>query len=61
MRRDCTNVQSGCTIRDHETFNLFNTFRWGLPSTILEGATFGRITSMAGAPRIMQFGIKYEC
>ena len=48
MRRDCTNVQSGCTIREHETFNLFNTFNWGLPSTILEGATFGRITTMDG-------------
>jgi hypothetical protein len=32
---------------------------WGLPSTILEGATFGRITSMARTPRIMQFGTKY--
>jgi hypothetical protein len=51
-----------------ETFNLFNTFNWG-PPTLAQGAdrthtnfnsgAFGRITSMAGAPRIMQFGVKY--
>ena len=51
-----------------ETFNLFNTFNWGLP-VLAQGAdrthhnfnagTFGRIQSMAGTPRIMQFGVKY--
>jgi hypothetical protein len=39
-----------------ETFNLFKPFNWGLSSTILEGATFGRIMSMTGTSRIMQFG-----
>ena len=50
-----------------ETFNLLNTFNWGPPRLAAGGRTdtnfnsgaFGRITSMAGAPRIMQFGVKY--
>ena len=42
-----------------EVFNLLNTFNLGLPETVLDTATFGRITTMAGNPRLMQFGIKY--
>jgi hypothetical protein len=50
-----------------ETFNLFNTFNWGPPTlmnadrthTNFNSGAFGRITAMAGTPRIMQFGIKY--
>jgi len=48
-----------------ETFNLLNTFNWGAPisggrtDTNFNSGAFGRITSMAGAPRIMQFGVKY--
>jgi hypothetical protein len=42
-----------------EAFNLTNNFNWGDPATNLNLATFGRITSLAGAPRVMQFGIKY--
>jgi hypothetical protein len=50
-----------------ETFNLLNTFNWGPPTlmnadrthTNFNSGAFGRITSMAGAPRIMQFGVKY--
>jgi hypothetical protein len=42
-----------------EAFNLFNTFNWGNPNTNFNAGTFGRITSMTGAPRIIQFGIKY--
>jgi hypothetical protein len=49
-----------------EAFNLTNHFNWGPPTTtpisgvanLLTG-TFGRITSQATPPRIMQFGIKY--
>ena len=49
-----------------EAFNLTNHFNWGSPTTtptsgianLLTG-TFGRITSQATPPRIMQFGIKY--
>ena len=42
-----------------EVFNLLNTFNLGLPETVLDLATFGRITTMTGSPRIMQFGVKY--
>jgi hypothetical protein len=42
-----------------EAFNLFNTFNWGNANTRLDNATFGRITTMTGSPRIMQFGVKY--
>jgi hypothetical protein len=50
-----------------ETFNLLNTFNWGPPGLInadrthvnFSSGAFGRITTMAGAPRIMQFGVKY--
>jgi hypothetical protein len=40
-------------------FNLLNTFNLGNPETVLDTATFGRITTMAGSPRILQFGLKY--
>ena len=47
--------------------NLLNTFNWGPPGLInadrthvnFSAGSFGRITTMAGAPRIMQFGVKY--
>jgi len=51
-----------------EAFNLFNTFNWGMPGTELtaggwqanlNAGTFGRITTQAGAPRIIQLGVKY--
>ena len=42
-----------------EAFNLFNNFNWGNPGTNLDAGTFGRITSQAGSPRIMQFAVKY--
>ena len=42
-----------------EAFNLLNHFNWGLPATNLQQGTFGRITSQATDPRIMQFGVKY--
>ncbi|NOT26707.1 MAG: hypothetical protein HOP16_11450, partial [Acidobacteria bacterium] len=42
-----------------ETFNLFNHFNWGNPVTNFNAATFGRVLSQEGDPRIMQFGIKY--
>jgi carboxypeptidase family protein/TonB-dependent receptor-like protein len=51
-----------------ETFNLFNTFNWGDPGmdqaaggTIanINSGQFGRITTQAGTPRIIQLGMKY--
>jgi hypothetical protein len=45
-----------------ESFNLLNNFNWGDPVDfrVLNSPTFGRITTQAGTPRIMQFGIKYD-
>ena len=52
-----------------EAFNLFNNFNWGNPGTTsanpiatmvnFTAGNFGRITSIVGTPRIMQFGVKY--
>jgi hypothetical protein len=43
-----------------EASNLLNTFNWGDPVTNFNSGAFGRITTQAGAPRILQFGIKYD-
>jgi hypothetical protein len=43
-----------------EAFNLLNNFNWGNPVTVYDQATFGRIQTMAGNPRIMQFAVKVE-
>ena len=43
-----------------EVFNLFNNFNWGNPNLNFSAGTFGRITTTAGDPRIMQFGVKYS-
>jgi len=42
-----------------EAFNLFNHARFGNPSTAMNSATYGQITS-ARDPRIMQFALKYS-
>ena len=43
-----------------DAFNAFNWFQWGQPATSLANpGTFGQITT-AGAPRVMQLGIKYQ-
>lgn len=42
-----------------EAFNLFNTPLFGLPSRDASSAgTIGRITTLAGDPRVMQFALK---
>jgi hypothetical protein len=43
-----------------ESFNLTNNFNWGNPVVNFNAGTFGRITTQAGDPRIIQFGIKYD-
>jgi hypothetical protein len=43
-----------------EAFNLLNNFNWGNPGVNLNLATFGRIQTISGEPRIMQFGVKYS-
>ncbi len=42
-----------------EAFNLLNNFNWGDPQVNHSSPLFGRITTQTGAPRVMQFGIKY--
>lgn len=42
-----------------EVFNLLNNFNWGNPVSNFDSGTFGRITTMSGSPRILQFGVKY--
>ena len=42
-----------------EVFNLLNNFNWGNPNLNFTAGAFGRITTLAGDPRIMQFGVKY--
>jgi Carboxypeptidase regulatory-like domain/TonB dependent receptor len=42
-----------------EVFNLTNNFNWDVPNLNFAAATFGRITTQAGTPRIVQFGVKY--
>jgi hypothetical protein len=42
-----------------EAFNPFNTFNRDVPDGNFNLPAFGRITSMAGTPRILQVGIRY--
>ena len=42
-----------------ESFNVFNNVNLGNPNVTLGNANFGRITTTAGGPRIMQFAAKY--
>jgi hypothetical protein len=42
-----------------EVFNVTNHFNWGQPVTNLLSSTFGRILTIGGDPRILQFGVKY--
>ena len=43
-----------------EAINLTNHANYGLPGSALNSAaTFGRITSVVGTPRVWQFALKY--
>ncbi|MDX2030512.1 MAG: TonB-dependent receptor [Blastocatellia bacterium] len=41
-----------------EIFNLFNTVNFDNPVTTINSANFGRITSITGRPRLMQFALR---
>jgi hypothetical protein len=46
-----------------EAFNAFNNVEWGAPNlSLATPSTFGEITNYAtgGAPRVMQFALRYE-
>jgi hypothetical protein len=42
-----------------EMFNAFNTPQFGLPERNASSGAFGRIGSLAGDPRVMQFALKF--
>ena len=42
-----------------ETFNLLNTVYFGLPTNNVNSGSFGKITSLAGDPRVMQFALRF--
>jgi hypothetical protein len=43
-----------------EMFNMFNTPQFGLPERNINNAAAGRITTLAGDPRLMQFALKFS-
>jgi hypothetical protein len=43
-----------------EVFNVFNTPQFGLPDRNVSGTAAGRISSLAGDPRVMQFALKFN-
>ena len=43
-----------------EAFNVLNHFNWGDPLVNFNSGQFGRITTQAGSPRVMQFGAKFD-
>jgi hypothetical protein len=42
-----------------ESFNVLNHVNWGNPALRQDRSSFGRITSQAGTPRIVQLGVKF--
>lgn len=43
-----------------EVFNMFNTPQFGLPERNINSGSVGRITSLAGDPRVMQLALKFN-
>jgi hypothetical protein len=42
-----------------EMFNMFNTPQFGLPQNDISNSSAGRISTLAGDPRVMQFALKF--
>lgn len=42
-----------------EMFNMFNTPQFGLPQNDISNSAAGRISTLAGDPRVMQFALKF--
>jgi hypothetical protein len=55
-----TCCQTESSLFRFEAFNWLNHTLLGNPSTNLADANFGRITGLAGEPRNIQFGLKYN-
>lgn len=43
-----------------EIFNMFNTPQFGLPERNIQSSSAGRISTLAGDPRVMQFALKFN-
>ena len=43
-----------------EVFNLFDRTIWGAPESTITSANFGKVTTLANAPRQIQLGFRYE-
>jgi hypothetical protein len=43
-----------------EVFNLFNRTIWGAPDSTITSQNFGKVTTLANAPRQIQLGFRYE-
>ena len=43
-----------------EVFNMFNTPQFGLPERNINSTSVGRITTLAGDPRVMQLALKFN-
>jgi hypothetical protein len=43
-----------------EMFNMFNTPQFALPERNINSTSVGRITALAGDPRLMQFAAKFS-
>ena len=43
-----------------EAFNLLNRTIWGTPDSTITSANFGRVTTLANAPRQIQLGLRLE-
>jgi hypothetical protein len=43
-----------------EMFNMFNTPQFGLPERNFNNNAFGRITTLSGDPRLMQFAARFS-
>ena len=41
-------------------FNLFNRTIWGAPDSTITSQNFGKVTTLANAPRQIQLGFRYE-
>lgn len=61
MKRFSRLIQFGTQRADLriEPFDLLNHVNWGNPAIHFNAGAFGRVTTPAGDPRIIQLGVKY--
>jgi len=58
LRRDFRITERARFLLQWDAFNLFNNVRFSAPSSNLASAGFGRITSQANSPRLMQISAR---